>query len=52
LLDALSARDSQDAECWRKARDGSALQRHHGTRRASSRLAEKLRRMAAASRNA
>ena len=50
LLDALNTRDSQDAECYRKARDGSALQRHHSTRlKASSKLAEKLRRMALAS---
>lgn len=53
LLDALNARDSLDVECCRNARDGSALQRHHRTRlKASSKLAEKLRRMAAASRNA
>ncbi|WP_157270136.1 hypothetical protein [Azohydromonas aeria] len=53
LLDALNTRDSRDVECCREAREGSALQRHHSARlKASSKLAEKLRRMAAASRNA
>lgn len=49
LLDALNTRDSRDVECYRKAREGSALQLHYSTRlKASGLLAEKLRRMAAA----
>jgi hypothetical protein len=53
LLDALNARDSRDEECCRKAREGSALQKHHSMRlKASSKLAEKLLRMASAARAA